>query len=168
MTLRAVTAILLVLAASPSRAQNYCAQFSDGTSPDCGFSTLQECLASVSGIGGVCMDSPYGQSPSMAPPPLPLPPGQTNYQLFPATPPGQQALSSQPPSSQPPCNPVIDGTHCATAGGGILQPTTSMPAIQSLSSDLMGGGEPPATLGGINISEGATCMGLFRRMACGG
>jgi hypothetical protein len=65
----------------------YCAQFNDGTSPDCSFATLQECDASVSGIGGVCNINPaatYLPSPpqnplpfdptAVPPPPLPMPP----------------------------------------------------------------------------------------------
>ena len=36
----------------------YCAQFSDGTSPNCGFATLQQCDASISGVGGVCNLNP--------------------------------------------------------------------------------------------------------------
>ena len=159
----------LLLVASPARAQSYCAQFNDGSSPDCGFSTLQQCLASTTGVGGVCLRNAYPQSSSNSspPPPLPLPPGQTSYQLFPATPPVQQ----QPATVPPPCNPVVDGTYCATAGGGALgisQSPTTMPAIQSISSDIGIGSDPPATLAGINISGGTTCIGLFRRMSCGG
>src|SRR5262249_33688130 len=101
------------------------------------------------------------------PPPLPLPPGQTSYQLFPSQPPAAQQTAAAPP-----CNPVIDGTYCASAAGNqavISQSSSGMPAIQSLSSDLgIGGGDPPAALGGINISGGSTCIGLFRRMSCGG
>ena len=40
-----------------AEAQNYpwCAQYSDGTgSKNCGFSTFQQCLADVSGVGGFC------------------------------------------------------------------------------------------------------------------
>jgi hypothetical protein len=36
----------------------YCAQFSDGTSPNCSFATLQQCDASISGVGGVCNLNP--------------------------------------------------------------------------------------------------------------
>jgi hypothetical protein len=36
----------------------YCAQFSDGTSPNCSFATLQQCNASISGVGGVCNLNP--------------------------------------------------------------------------------------------------------------
>lgn len=36
----------------------YCAQFSDGTSPNCSFATLQQCNASISGVSGVCNLNP--------------------------------------------------------------------------------------------------------------
>ena len=43
---------------SPTKAQNYpwCAQYSDGSggAMNCGFASLQQCLADVSGIGGFC------------------------------------------------------------------------------------------------------------------
>jgi hypothetical protein len=45
----------------------YCAQFSDGTSPNCSFSTLQQCNASISGVGGVCNLNPA--APYQTPPP---------------------------------------------------------------------------------------------------
>jgi hypothetical protein len=164
---RWVTFAWFLLAAPSLHAQGYCAQFSDGTSPDCSFATLQMCLASVTGVGGVCIDNPYPQNVSAgSPPPLPLPPGQTKYQLFPTTP-----LPSVPSPSQPACNPVVDGTYCASAGGGTLgapQSTSYMGSIQSISSDLSIGTDPPATLGGVTFSGGSTCIGLFRRMACGG
>ena len=154
------------LVASPIYAQGYCAQFSDDSSPDCGFTTLQMCEASVTGVGGLCLNNPYPQNSSTAlPPPLPLPPGQTNYQLFPATPAQQQS------PSQSSCNPVVDGTYCASAQGGTpdtSQPSSGMGSIQSISSDLGIGADPPATLGGVTFSSGSTCIGLFRRMSCGG
>ena len=34
----------------------YCAQYSDGTSLDCSFSTLSMCYQSVTGLGGVCIE----------------------------------------------------------------------------------------------------------------
>lgn len=152
---------------SPLRAQAYCAQFSDGSSLNCGFSTLQMCEASVTGVGGICLNSPYPQTTTAAsPPPLPLPPGQTKYQLFPTTSP---TLPASPP---PPCNPAIDGTYCATAGGGSrvsgAAALSGMAPIQSISSDLAISAQPPATLGGISFSGGSSCIALFRRMACGG
>lgn len=161
-----------LLIATPSHAQgqySYCAQFSDGTSPDCGFSTLQMCEQSVTGVGGVCINNPYGSptasvqnqnfynSPNVPPPPI-------------AQPSGQAALLA--PSQPPPCNPVIDGTYCASAANSTttaLQPPAGMASIQSVSSDLgIGGADPPATLGAITFSGSGTCIGLFRRMSCGG
>ncbi len=58
----------------------YCAQFSDGTSPNCSFATLQQCNASISGVGGVCNLNPatpyQGPSAQSAPPfnPMGVPP----------------------------------------------------------------------------------------------
>jgi hypothetical protein len=159
---------VFLIVASPLHAQGYCAQFNDGSSPNCGFATLSMCEQSVTGVGGVCLANPSQPIAPAAPPlpPLPLPPGQTSYQLFPpATAPPPQA------SSQPPCNPVIDGTYCASASGGTLgisQPASGMGSIQSISSDLGIGSDPPATLGGITFSGGTTCIGLFRQMSCGG
>ena len=164
---RWITFAGLLLLTSPLHAQGYCAQFSDGSSPDCSFTTLQMCEASVTGVGGLCLNSPYPQNVSAAPPPpLPLPPGQTKYQLFPSAPPAQQQSNNQQP-----CNPITDGTYCASAGGGTLgvpQPSSGMGSIQSISSDLGIGADPPATLGGVTFSGGSTCIGLFRRMSCGG
>jgi len=40
-----------------AEAQNYpwCAQYNDGSgSKNCGFTTFQQCLADVSGVGGFC------------------------------------------------------------------------------------------------------------------
>jgi hypothetical protein len=61
----------------------YCAQFSDGTSPNCSFATLQQCNASVSGVGGVCNLNP-------AAPYQPPSPGQSSPPFNPmaAPPPG--------------------------------------------------------------------------------
>ncbi|MGB6662872.1 MAG: DUF3551 domain-containing protein [Xanthobacteraceae bacterium] len=136
----------------------YCAQFSDGTSLDCGFSTLQMCEASVTGVGGLCLNNPAGPPPQLASASLQLPDAPQ------AQPPQQPP---PPPAQQPPCNPLIDGTYCASAN--IPAGARSMPRIQSLSSDLgIGGGDPPATLGAITFSgSGATCIGLFRRVSCG-
>jgi hypothetical protein len=139
----------------------YCAQFEDGSSRDCGFSTLQMCEASVTGVGGLCINNPAGPPPpQLASAPLQLP-DAPQAQLPPPQPPPQQ-------QAQQPCNPLIDGTYCASAD--IAAGAQSMPRIQSLSSDLgIGGGDPPATLGAITFSgSGATCIGLFRRASCGG
>lgn len=166
--LGAIVAIAPLLVAAPAHAQAYCAQFNDGTSPDCGFTTLQQCMASVTGLGGVCLNNPNAQAAAAQapPPPLPLPPGQTKYQVFPSQPPPQQQAAAPAPAMQS-CNPVIDGTYCGTNGGSSAR-YGNMPRIQSISNDLNIGGNNAATLGGINISNGSACLGLFRRMACEG
>ena len=158
----------------------YCAQYSDGTSLDCSFSTLSMCYQSVTGIGGVCIDnpnaagvastanpqrpfgSPYAFAPSSVPPP-PIQQSPTQQSQGPLQLPGplsQQAQAPQPPP--PPCNPLFDGTYCASAANNSVAP------IQSLSSDLIGGAEPPATLGEVTFSGNADCIGILRQMSCGG
>jgi hypothetical protein len=71
----AIDLVAIVLAyagmSTPLHAQSpapYCAQFSDGTSPSCTFATLQQCNASISGVGGVCNLNPAApyQAPSSA------------------------------------------------------------------------------------------------------
>jgi hypothetical protein len=65
-----LVAIVLAGMTTPLYAQQapYCAQFSDGTSPSCTFATLQQCNASISGVGGVCNLNPAApyQAPSPA------------------------------------------------------------------------------------------------------
>jgi len=164
MIIRSVILIGHLLMISPVYAQGnpYCAQYSDGSSLDCSFSTLSMCNQSVSGVGGICILNPRGPSPSANAEPLPF---NSTY----VPPPPIQQPSSAPvalPSAPRQCNPVIDGTYCATAGGA-ASPSTA--PIQSLSSDLAVGTDPPATLGAITFnSDGTNCIALFRRMSCGG
>jgi hypothetical protein len=93
-------------------------------------------------------------NPPMPPPPIdPSPSGPLTL---------PDAVRSQPSPQPQPCNPVIDGTYCASADNGA-------PAMQSLSSDLAIRGDDAATFGGITFSgSGSACIGLFRQMACGG
>jgi Protein of unknown function (DUF3551) len=53
-----VLAILVVTAAIDTRAQaqNYpwCARYSTRDGATCGFTTFQQCMATISGIGGFC------------------------------------------------------------------------------------------------------------------
>jgi hypothetical protein len=114
-------------------------------------------------VGGICILNPRAPGPSAAdagPPPF-------NATYLP--PPPIQQRSSGPlalPSAPSQCNPVVDGTYCATAGGAASQ---AIAPIQSLSSDLAVGTDPPATLGAITFnSDGTNCIALFRRMSCGG
>ena len=128
-----VSAFSYSLTLSPLHAQSgfstlpYCAQYSDGTSLDCSFSTLSQCYQSVSGVGGVCINnptatasagnpqrpfgSPYAFAPSSVPPP-PAQQSQGPLQLPGPQPQQAQATppSGAPPQPQPPCNPLYNGT----------------------------------------------------------
>jgi hypothetical protein len=73
------------------------------------------------------------------------------------------------PATAEPCNPVIDGTYCATQNvrrspapsGGYFAP------IQGIARDIAPSwSDPPATLGGITFRGGETCIGLLRRGVC--
>jgi hypothetical protein len=48
-------------APTPSNAQVYpwCAHYSRDWGTNCGFVSLQQCLATVSGIGGYCAENPF-------------------------------------------------------------------------------------------------------------
>jgi len=148
---------------APLHAQNYpyCAQYDDG-SADCSFSSLSMCNQSAPGVGGTCGLNPHGSTPSAAgagPPPF--------NQAYLPPPPIQQPTSGPValPGAQRQCNPAINGTYYATAGGA---PPSSIAPIQRLSSDLAVGTDPPATLGAITFnSNGTNCIALFRRMSCG-
>jgi hypothetical protein len=68
-----------------------------------------------------------------------------------------------------PCNPVIDGTYCATqtirrdnapSSGVRLSP------IQGIARDIGPSTDPTGTLGAITFRGTETCIGLFRRGAC--
>src|SRR5262245_17229656 len=68
-----------------------------------------------------------------------------------------------------PCNPVIDGTYCATqvirkrdvsASGSKFAP------MQGIARDIGPWTDQPATLGGITFRGSETCIGLLRRGAC--
>jgi uncharacterized protein DUF3551 len=150
---------------SPLHAQSYpyCAQYSDGPSLDCSFSSLSMCNQSVSGVGGICTPNPRGPGlsaagsgpPAFNPTYVPPPPFQQRS-------PGPVAIPGAPRQ----CDPLIDGTYCAGAGGAA---PPALAPIQSLSSDLAVGTDPPATLGAITFdSDGTNCIALFRRMSCGG
>ena len=71
-----------------------------------------------------------------------------------------------------PCNPAIDGTHCAKQPPARLDlslPPTDFDPIQSLGNDLSitQQRDAPATLGAITFhSDGTRCIGLFRRSTC--
>jgi hypothetical protein len=160
MLLRWLFLLTALLAPLPLDAQGgghqYCAEFYDGSPPDCAYSTLQICEQSVTGVGGICTESlgqavrsPTSFTAAVPPPPFAQPPSKP---------------LTLPDAVQPqPCNPVIDGTYCASAGD------SSASTMQSLSSDLAIRGDDAATFGGITFSgSGSACIGLFRRIDCGG
>ncbi len=70
------------------------------------------------------------------------------------------------------CNPVIDGTYCATQPNSNLSntPSSTRPRfdpIQGLGGDLSIGQAPAATFGAITFSgSGTRCIGLLRQSAC--
>jgi hypothetical protein len=57
----AIAGAASVLPANEANAQYapWCAFYSRGAGSNCGFYTFQQCLATVSGIGGVCQPNPF-------------------------------------------------------------------------------------------------------------
>ena len=72
----------IVCIEKPAEAQNYpwCAyyNFLQGGATNCGFSTIQQCLAAVSGVGGSCGPSPIYE-PAPGPYPLTRHPRRYSY-----------------------------------------------------------------------------------------
>jgi hypothetical protein len=74
--------------------------------------------------------------------------------------------------AQQPCNPVIDGTYCASQP--IRRPSQSAPGrsgvtiqpVQSIANDLSLNRDQPGTFGAISFQGSSTCIGLLRRGAC--
>lgn len=60
----AAAAMLLLLPALPAEAREYpwCARY-DWTTRNCGFVSFQQCLATISGIGGRCEPNPFYNPP---------------------------------------------------------------------------------------------------------
>jgi len=67
--LLAAAALLAVMGATPALARDYPVCMRSSTTaynPSCSFNTMQQCMATVSGIGGDCIQNPafaYGQAP---------------------------------------------------------------------------------------------------------
>lgn len=76
-SLLAATALLVVMGASPSMARDYpiCSRtITSGYNPSCSFDTMRQCMATVSGIGGDCIQNPafaYGRAPAYGQGPQP-------------------------------------------------------------------------------------------------
>jgi hypothetical protein len=84
---------------------------------------------------------------------------------------GSLAISGSARADQP-CNPIVDGTYCATqmprysgsSGSSTgLRPIDDMSQLVPTSAV---GGNQPATLIGISFQGGSRCFGLLRRSAC--
>jgi hypothetical protein len=75
-----------------------------------------------------------------------------------------------PAAAQQPCNPVIDGTYCATQMPRSPAPSASsrvqMRPIEDIGSSIAISSNSPATLGSISFGRGTDCIGLLRRGAC--
>ena len=71
-----------------------------------------------------------------------------------------------------PCNPVVDGTYCATQmTNSRAEPSGSayrFQPIDGLGGSLLSGSyDQPATLGAITFNgDGSRCIGLLRRASC--
>jgi hypothetical protein len=69
-----------------------------------------------------------------------------------------------------PCNPVIDGTYCATQMGRAQPsgPTSrGMQSIEGIAGDILIDQNQPATLGAITFQgDRSRCIGLLRRSNC--
>ena len=65
----AIAALLLIGAGVPAHAAAWCAYFTGyDYSQDCGFYTLEQCSATVRGVGGYCSPNAYA-APSYPPAP---------------------------------------------------------------------------------------------------
>jgi hypothetical protein len=70
-----------------------------------------------------------------------------------------------------PCNPIVDGTYCATQmpkysssnSSSGLRPIDDMSQLVPNSAV---GGSQPATLVGVSFQGNGRCFGLLRRSAC--
>ena len=74
-------------------------------------------------------------------------------------------------AAEEPCNPIIDGTYCATnmpRDRGYVRPSGGMTPLEDYSrlvpSAAVGG--TPGTLIGIGTQGKRTCFGLLRRSVC--
>ena len=66
-SLLALAALVAAGSATPAAAASYpwCARYST-SGGECSFNTLEQCMATLSGIGGYCFQSPYYHSSAVA------------------------------------------------------------------------------------------------------
>jgi len=79
---------------------------------------------------------------------------------------------SSPARADQPCNPIVDGTYCATQMprySGSSSSSTGLRPIDDMSELVPNGavgGNQPATLIGVSFQGNGRCFGLFRRSVC--
>jgi hypothetical protein len=80
--------------------------------------------------------------------------------------------AAYPARADQPCNPIVDGTYCATQMpkySGSSGSSTGLRQIDDMSQLVPNsavGGNQPATLVGISFQGNGRCFGLLRRSAC--
>jgi len=62
----AVAAVIVIEKPAQAQSGGWCAYYDEafGGARNCGFVTLQQCLAEVRGVGGNCSPSPYYEAPN--------------------------------------------------------------------------------------------------------
>jgi hypothetical protein len=80
-------------------------------------------------------------------------------------------VTARASAAEEPCNPIVDGTYCATnmpKKSGYVSSSSGMTGLADYSrlvpSAAVGG--TPGTLIGIGTQGNRTCFGLLRRSAC--
>lgn len=89
----------VIVVTSPALAQlSWCAIMDNDGNAQCSYSTRQQCLETLSGIGGECIRNPAGNTPHLTPgpPPSENDPGLLPLQLeSPGPPPGLDGSQTQ-------------------------------------------------------------------------
>jgi hypothetical protein len=76
-------------------------------------------------------------------------------------------VATQAPAQ--PCNPIVDGTYCASQmprSSSATSESLSSAQIRSLGNDLTSRNDPPATFGAITFGGGGRCIGGLFRGSC--
>lgn len=89
-SIRAAAALVFIVGAASAQNLPWCAIMDNDGTTQCNYSTLEQCLQTLSGIGGRCIQNPAGN----APPSLLAPPSSENAQ-------GLQPLQLQDPGPPP-------------------------------------------------------------------
>ncbi len=81
------------------------------------------------------------------------------------------AIAIPSPAKTEPCNPIIDGTYCATQmpkDRAVKSSSKGMNPIRPIGSDFdwSGSQDTPGTLGSISFRGSGTCFGSIVRSRC--